>query len=1000
MPEVCVQCGSSVAVRPGDGLCPQCRKPFDRPTGETRQIDRSATEELPRQPVKDRPGGAPIDAKLLEADLERLPRRVNNYELLEVIGRGGMGVVYRARHVPLERFVALKLVRRVSLENDEALRFIAEAQVTGQIEHPNIVPVHEVGTDERGRPYFVMKLVRGRSLSQILVALEKRDPATLKGFPVRRLLGIFCDVCQAVAFAHSKGVVHRDLKPGNVMIGDFGEVLLMDWGLAKKIGAPEGATERPPGSTRDGQVHTVRDHHHDTSARFVAGTPEYMSPEQALGEPSALQPRSDVYSLGAMLFELLTFRPPHLDPDTTRLIVKVTNTRAEFPLPGPYRPRVHKALRAIALKALAINPEERYRDALDLMQDIRAFTEDRPVSACPDTLSDRTARLFRRHGPMITTVAAALLVFSVGASLWFWQSQESKARLLEAERKQDEERRKRLDERELRLEAEDDTKKEAKRREAAETRAAEERRAVEDAKRRELENLSRAMPLYLHGIEMLQRRQYDAAVKQLEAVIAAEPPLALARLAHFACGEAYEKKSTRASGQAAIAHFTAADALARKFSNDPTRVGDARALLRCAEISWRLLKAETDTAADDDASLRFYQQAASGDPLDPYARLAHAYLLILDARKEKNAETRKEKAREALELALQILGSGNPLWEAHFVAGSLYAGQELAGALPPDHVRALQHFTLALDLEPNQPDSLLGRAQVARKLGDRSLAMMDYTNALRLRPDAKQAWPALAELLLETDRPDEAFSVAGEALKRTPQDAALLGLQARALIELKRWADARSMADQALLARPNDAALLFLRARAAAGEGRFAEAVTDLNEVLRAEPEHLDALQLRADCRLRIGQAAEAEADFRRLLERAPARSELWRGLGNALSEQKRDKEALEAFTTYVSQQPGDIEIRLRVARLLSARPETAWFAPEKAVLLAREAERLKPDGDPQIQIVLAEALLASGKDQEAIQQIERAYTRFPTSTDVQQARERLRAAKTAKPKK
>lgn len=991
MPEVCVRCGSSVAVRPGDGLCPQCRTPYDRPTGETGHIDRSATEEPPRPAVKDRQATPAIDTKFLEEELERLPRRVNNYELLEIIGRGGMGVVYRARHVPLERHVALKLVRRVTLGNDEAVRFIAEAQVTGQIEHPNIVPVHEVGTDERGRPYFVMKLVHGRSLSQILIALEKRDPATLKDFPMRRLLNIFCSVCQAVAFAHSKGVMHRDIKPGNVMIGDFGEVLLMDWGLAKKIGAKEGATEPVRPAPRDGEVRTIRDHRHETSARFVAGTPEYMSPEQALGEATALQPRSDVYSLGAMLFEMLTFRPPHLDPDTTRLIVRVTTEAVRFPPLNPNRPRVHKALRAVALKALSINPEGRYRDALELMQDVRAFLEDRPVAACPDTIPDKTARLFRRHGPLITTVAAALLILSVGASLWFWQSQESKARLDEATRKEFEQYQQWKEEKKLRSQAEVDKEKETQRRAVAEARAAEERRATEDAKRRELENLARAMPLYLHGIEMLQRRQYDAAIKQLEDVIAAEPPLALARLAHFACGAAFERKGV---GQAAIDHYKEADALARRFGNDQ---GDARALLRCGDVSWRLLK-------DDTKQLNYYESAESVNPNDPYARLAGAYVLILKARKITDEQERKDHARKALELALQLIASGNPLWEAHYVAGCLYSGQEVAGALRPDPVRAQQHFTLALDLEPNQPESLIGRALVARKLGDKTLALMDLTSALRFRPDALHAWLAQGELLLETGRTQDALAAAGEALKRTPKDSALLGsllgLQARALIQLKRWPEARAAADQALQAKPNDATLLFLRAQSSAGEGGFKEAVVDLNDVLRAEPDHVDALQLRAEALLRVGRAKEAEADFRGLLERAPARSELWRGLGNALCEQKRDKEALEAFTTYLGQQPGDIEMRLRVARMLIARPDAAWFAPEKALLQAREAERLKPEGDPQIQIAIVEALVAAGKDQDALQQIERAYTRFPTSTEVQQAREKLRKDRSTKPKK
>jgi serine/threonine protein kinase/predicted Zn-dependent protease len=998
MAETCAQCGKAISVRPSDGTCPHCKKPFGAPTTGTRGVDPNETEDIPRGAGKD--GGDPkLDfSRLDEKELERLPRRVNNYELLEIIGRGGMGVVYRARHVLLERFVALKLVRHITPEHNEPLRFVAEAQVTGQIEHPNIVPVHEVGADEHGRPYFVMKLVRGRSLGQILVALEKRDPATVRDFPLRRLLNIFCDVCQAVAFAHSKGVLHRDLKPGNVMIGDFGEVLLMDWGLAKKISAPDtpalspnrsrkrdGAMETIPAPAPDSEVHTVRDHRHETSARFVAGTPEYMSPEQALGESAALKPRSDVYSLGAVLFELLTYRPPHLDPDTTRLIARITTEPVRFPPPSPHRSRVPKALRAIALKALALNPEHRYPSAVELLQDVRAYLEDRPVSACPDTLFDQTARLFRRHGPIISTIAAALLVLSVGASVALWQLGESERRRRTEELRTIAQRKERLKEQEKRLRAEQQAEKEKQDRARAEARAAEERRTTEDTKRRELEDLARAMPLYLDGLEMLQRRQYDAAIRKLEAAIEIGPLSPLARPAHFACGEAYERKGTQAGARAAIAHFQSANRLARRHGGGQAR--DPRALLRCGEISWRML-------SDAESARDYYNQAATGDPQDPYARLARAYVLILNARKEKDSAARKEKARSALELALQIVASGNPLWEAHYVAADLYAGQELPGALQPDPARALQHYTLALDLEPSQPDSLLGRARVARQLGDKSLALVDYTSVLRVRPDFRPAVSGRVELLLETGRASDALKTLDEVLAKTPDDVTLRVLRVRTLADLGRWPDVRKAADGALHLKPNDPALLFLRARAHLEEKRFLEAAADLDNVLKAEPANLNALQLRAAAYLRIGKTTESEADYRRLLEQAPARSELWRGLGDALHAQKRTKEALEAYANYLRQQPNDVPMRLHVARLLYEQPGAAWFAPDKAIQQAREADRSKPDGDPHVWIVLSEALMAAGQRKEALQQIERAYTRFPTSNEVQKVREKLRSLK------
>ena len=267
-------------------------------------------------------------APVQDAVRRALPEEVlthKRYAIGQQVARGGMGAILAAQQQALQRPVAMK----VMLDNadpGDALRFVEEAQVTGQLAHPNIVPVYELGVDEQDQLFYTMKMVRGITLKKVIELLAEGIEATVKKYPLPALLTIFQKACDAIAFAHSRGVIHRDLKPENIMLGDYGEVLVMDWGLAKILG-------QSAASNGHGSIATARTNSGDfgsTMAGAIMGTPAYMSPEQARGEIETLDTRSDIYALGAILFELLHLRPAVTGRDPMAVVDKVAQGTVDW----------------------------------------------------------------------------------------------------------------------------------------------------------------------------------------------------------------------------------------------------------------------------------------------------------------------------------------------------------------------------------------------------------------------------------------------------------------------------------------------------------------------------------------------------------------------------------------------------------------------------------------------------------------------------------------------
>jgi serine/threonine-protein kinase len=329
------------------------------------------------------------------------------FRILRPHAKGGLGAVFVALDGELHREVALKQILDHHADDPVSRqRFVIEAEITGGLEHPGVVPVYGLGTYPDGRPYYAMRFVRGDSLKEAIDRFHSHTEGS-SDLALRKLLRRFLDVCNAIDYAHSRGILHRDIKPANVILGKHGETLVVDWGLAKAIGRSD------PTSGERTLVPSSASGSAETLPGSAMGTPAYMSPEQAEGDLDRLGPRSDVYSLGATLYYLLTGKPP-LEGDVADVLRAVQ--KGDFPPPRQVDPTMDRALEAVCLKAMETRPEDRYPTAKSLAEDLERWMADEPVSAWREPVSRRVRRWARRNRTLVTAAAAAVLVALLGTA--------------------------------------------------------------------------------------------------------------------------------------------------------------------------------------------------------------------------------------------------------------------------------------------------------------------------------------------------------------------------------------------------------------------------------------------------------------------------------------------------------------------------------------------------------------------------------------------------------
>jgi tetratricopeptide (TPR) repeat protein/tRNA A-37 threonylcarbamoyl transferase component Bud32 len=914
------------------------------------------------------------------------------YRPLRFHAKGGLGEVFVAQDEEVHRQVALKRMQPRHADDLEIRRrFLREAEITGRLEHPGIVPVYGVVQGADGQPCYAMRFIQGDSLHQTIQDFHqadkgKRDPGE-RSMALRQLLQRFISVCNTIAYAHSRGVIHRDLKPGNIMLGKYGETLVVDWGLARTF--ERGEHERSSGEET---LTPAAGGEGETRLGQAQGTPAYMSPEQAAGRWDVIGPATDVYSLGATLYALLTGRAPFQGRNPAEVLQQAQ--RGKMVPPRQVKKEVPPALEAVCLKAMALKPEERYATAQDLGADIEPWLADEPVSAYREPWRARLRRWVGRRRTLVTSTGVALLLLVLGggaASFWYQQQLDAAAaRQQEAERKA----RDRMYQAQAVLETAWHTadlprlaEAQAQADQAVEIAARASDAVQQEAARLQAEIKARIRATQknralLNVIQPQETRTYEKGEGGVMAAIvlpSAEQQFASA-FRHWDAGLDFDRTPSeqivaqlQAQPEPVVQEVVAALdewALERRRRGRPEDQDKGRRLLEVAERLDR-----NDRRKEVRRLL-----AASPQKLTP-ATAVQWDKVRADLR---HLSTKMDERREPV-LGLLSLARVLQAFEEEQTAERL-----LRSAVAVHRSEAVLLFTLGKFLEQQNPPRL-------------EEAIGCYRAACAVRP---QLGVALGLALVDARRAGEGEAVLRDLARREPNNPEMHFYLGLALAKQKRLDEAVTAYHKALALLPDFALVYYNLGRALAEQQKLHEAAAAFQKTLAFRPDFPEAyygLGITLYEQKKLDRAVEA---FQKAIALRPNYAEAYNTLGIALTEQKKLDDAVTAYQKAIALQPdsaiaySNLGLALReqkklpeavgaLQKALALRPDFARAyhnlgnvlldqkKPGEAVAAHRKALALSP-ALPEAYLSLGVALEAQGKLNEAAAAYQKALAAQP----------------------